>query len=83
MNLFKCPKRPKSYVRLGRAILRLQDIKDVVQVAAFGQGVETAIAPFKLKINMKYGDNIEIEFQTWTERAECVDFLWGKLKDLR
>lgn len=79
MNFFK---RPKSYVRIGRTILRIQDIKNIVLVLGVGECIETAVAPFKLKINMKYGDNIEMDFEAWAERAECVDFLWDKLKGL-
>ena len=77
-----CFQKQRSFVKIGRAILKLQEIKDVIIVTAVGETKAVAVAPFNLKIHMKYADNIELGFETWEERAECFDRLWDLLKDL-
>lgn len=75
-------KKQRNFIRIGRAILKLQEIKEIIMVTAPGAGKDTAVAPFKLKICMKYADNIEIEYESWDERQHVFDDLWGMVKDL-
>lgn len=74
-------KSKSNYVQIGRCILRLQEIKEIIMIAAFGDTKENAKAPFKLTIYMKYADNLTIDFISWDERAECFELLWKRLKN--
>ena len=79
MSFFK---KEYNYVRIGRVILKLQDIKDVLMVIAPGASKEKSLPPFNLKIHMKYADNIEIEYETYDERQQVFESLWERMKEL-
>lgn len=77
-----CFKKQPKFVKVGRSLLKMEDIKDVVFVCQDGEPKETATAPFNIKICLKYGNNIELSYPTWDERQVCFDYLCALLERL-